>query len=219
MSKEFKWDVQLIGRFLEDQFPHIAKVFIARHQPKEDKPDRDYSKYDFTGMQKPIPQFKLDWEIVAFKNDVEGIWVLDESPFDKEMKKRFMGGVKMNWQIHSVKRLSDNEVFTVGEITDGGNKIQAFEVTENHLRVRMGTVATIKEGWLTNIQSLVKKQPQKEEQARYVKIDVDKPLNISMREIASCITMFVYQGRDVSLSNETSVIDWRKLDDILKSKQ
>jgi len=207
MSKEFIWADELVLDFALDcleRTGYSIDKFKASHQPKEDKPD---------------------WEIVQLRgkygrnfiyNKKDGMWL---NEFDCGWGVDGAEPRNTGCDIHAVRRNSDLEVFTVGEITDGGNKIIAFDVTENHLRVRMGTVATIEAGWFTNIQSLVKKQPQKEEQARYVKIDVDKPLNISMREIASCITMFVYKGRDASLSNETSVIDWRKLDDILKLKQ
>lgn len=48
-------------------------------------------------------------------------------------------------------------------------------------------------------------------------IDVDKPLNISMREIASCITNVVKQNIHLP-HDEATFIDWRKLDEIIKSK-
>lgn len=233
---------------------------------------------------------KPDWEIVYMRGTAGRLHPYNWQSHNCERE---------NCSINSVKRLSDQITFSVDEITDGGNKIHAFEIIGNVLKVHMQAVSDPKEGWLSNIQSLVKKQepkighadwfeklatnakkklfttedgvdivskledvfvvyadfsvdfntfaaevppsvippsrhkifstkeaaekyiaenkpqPQKEEQ----KIDVDKSLNISMREIASCVTIFVYQGRDANLSSETSVIDWRKLDELIKAKQ
>ncbi len=44
------------------------------------------------------------------------------------------------WEIHSVKRLSDNEVFTVGDETEGG-KIQAFKILDDSCNYQNGDIA------------------------------------------------------------------------------
>lgn len=47
-------------------------------------------------------------------------------------------------------------------------------------------------------------------------ITQNKPLNLSMKEIASCITNFVVAG--TFPQQGTTVIDWRKLDELIKQK-
>lgn len=46
------------------------------------------------------------------------------------------------WKIHSVKRLSDGEVFTVGDMTTKG-KIHGFDIVSGVLSVRVGDQATL----------------------------------------------------------------------------
>lgn len=132
---------------------------------------------DIEKVSPPVEESKPDWEIVEFRNPygyaiVQDIydngWYIPKFRNSSTKPAKYEDvlyaatcGVN---KIHSVKRLPDGIIFSVDEVTDGGNKIHAFELTGDHLQVHMQTVSDPKEGWLTNIKSLVKKQPQKEEQ-------------------------------------------------------
>lgn len=65
-----------------------------------------------------------EWEIVSYKHKISE-QVYDEK-FNLELvKESFKDAV----DIHSVRRLSDNTVFSVGDSYDGGYKITAFKIT------------------------------------------------------------------------------------------
>ncbi len=106
MSKDFIWTDELKEEYINSlekillqngRFPHlIREKFVASHQPKE------------------IIQNK-DWEIVKMVHPKTKETVGDGSPFDNEtIRQKTIGSMK-EWNIISVKRLSDGEVFSVGD--------------------------------------------------------------------------------------------------------
>lgn len=94
MSKEFKWTDELILKFVQYTL-HDSPTFQGRYKDLEDF-KASHSTED-----------KREWEIVKV-NSLGGIWDVSIYPGDCIQKGFFE-------KIHSVRRLSDGEIFTVGD--------------------------------------------------------------------------------------------------------
>lgn len=88
-----------------------------------------------------------DYEILSISSKKDGAgWTCDKTGFEYYLKN--------GYEICQVKRLPDGEIFTIGEITGGNNKIHEFKI-EQDLRLTV-----VMQSFLTNIQSLTKlKEP------------------------------------------------------------
>jgi len=83
----------------EKEYNKSVSEFIEKHHGDMDK------------MFPPSKPLNSEWEIVSVENNIHGVWVFDASPFDNQIKNNISSGKKMNCNIHSVKRLSDGEVW------------------------------------------------------------------------------------------------------------
>lgn len=105
-------------------------------QPQaENKPD--YSKYDFEGAQKPLPQPKPDWEIMSlrdikYQNNV--ITKENRLPF-YEFEDYFTKYGKGRFVINSVLR-QDGEVFSIGDEV-GNEKVVSFWTEGKDMMVKL----------------------------------------------------------------------------------
>jgi hypothetical protein len=119
MSNEFKWDEERVLEF-------VKKYGLPP---------------SFTTWKKMIESFKaskqpkVEWEIVVGKNDKGYIfkWAKGQPHFMDDK-------VSSTCFIHSVKRLSDGEVFTVGDIVECSAlnmplPIAKFEIVSSSMRV------------------------------------------------------------------------------------
>lgn len=101
---------------------------------------------------------KHDWEILCFIWMGEAYKLKDETYFDMNMNIASLSFLlqEVGWNkatIHSVKRLSDGEVFTVGDETNWG-KIKGFDIHNGDIRVLYNAI-----GDWQFLQSLTKVKP------------------------------------------------------------
>jgi hypothetical protein len=125
---EFKWTDELVKEFVK--FP-----ILARETSKDvvDMNMRHFKEYVTLRNEKPVyQQPKQDWEIVERCG-------AGRLPIDY-----------LNWPIHSVKRLSDGEVFTVGDrvgygfdVTPNQFFIESFHIYDKWMAVRGGGVEAV----------------------------------------------------------------------------
>lgn len=100
---------------------------------------------------------KIDWEIVEiYFGDLKSKDAL--SIYDFKVK----GSRHAHWNIHSVRRLSDGEVFTVGDLVEDGGKNKKIIGLEVNDLWASGLFATIEFGGQTDL-SLLTKAPEVKE--------------------------------------------------------
>lgn len=80
---------------------------------------------------KPFPEFweevvEKDYEILSYKSLKKGHILFYNEKYDKNFFNNY------NWIINSVKRLSDGEIFTVGDKTNAGN-LTGFSIKNNKI--------------------------------------------------------------------------------------
>jgi len=86
-----------------------------------------------------------EYEILSVIDTKNRVWSKSEeseSVFEKSPLCVVLDSFGENWRIHSVKRLSDDEVFTIGDLTTKG-VIHGFEITPSHLSVSVGDQKTL----------------------------------------------------------------------------
>jgi len=125
MKNEFTWSDDLI------------REFIAFGRRQMHISDQDYLGMDIKAF-KESKQPKKDWEIEAFyyQTDKRNMATKTSNGMfwtggDMATKQEMLSSV---WLIHSVKRLSDNEVFSIGDNTQFG-KILHFRISEDFIHV------------------------------------------------------------------------------------
>lgn len=144
MSTEFKWTDELVEQLIWDEYrsPDVRRKvadFKASHSVSEG------------GESKP------DWEIVEIHfGDLKSKDAL--SIYDFKVK----GSRHAHWNIHSVRRLSDGEVFTVGDLVEDGGKNKKIIGLEINDSWTSGLFATIGFGGQTDL-SLLTKAPEVKE--------------------------------------------------------
>lgn len=156
---------------------------------KSDKTETKYNCYiypvEFVWNNKSwfeeIKEQEKDWQIVAFEfkkkygysDGFNHVGRNNDGTFGQYHVEEddFMHGTH---DIKSVRRKSDGEVFSVGEITDGNNKIHAFELFRNVLKVHMQSVSSPLTGFLTNIQSLTKQKKEERIEVKDYEFDRDE---------------------------------------------
>lgn len=126
MSTEFRWTDELVLEFLnahrtskqilskfywEKESVEAFKFSKASNQPKEDKPITPITpvttkEYEQGFLDKP------EWEIVEF---LHGVRKISRENSNKEFFESLIEYPAKEVKIHSVKRLSDGEVFSVGD--------------------------------------------------------------------------------------------------------
>ncbi len=263
MSKDkFEWTEDLIMEFAlwckinhNDWISNNLKKFIESKTPK---PERGWE----------IVAYKMDKKIFELYND--GLYYTKTTSFPHcYSEKDFL---KYRAEIHSVKRPSDGEVFSVGDVVntfkqDGAKvKIEGFEIYDGELCVyfQSWNRASLVSYWLAKAEH-VKEKPvlfttedgvemydgdsfwyinsnldlfcfeaklstwakslnpgektfsTKEKAEEYIKMN--KPLNISMKEIASCVTDYLNSPSPGVYRRAKTEIDLDKLDALIKSKQ
>lgn len=107
MKNEFVWTDDLVMEFAEKKLDNwLAKTNIVQID-------------EFKKSKEP----KLDYEILQVNDPIDNSWSTTPKSFDSLLKS--------GWVIEKVKRLSDNEVFTIGDMIEAGNtkcEIYSFEL-------------------------------------------------------------------------------------------
>ena len=95
---------------------------------------------------------KKDYEIIAYVNEHNE--VIEKNIYNKI---DFDNITFKDSQIRSVKILLENEIFTIGDNTVGGNKIINFKLDNGTLKILLQDGLNDDYNWWTNIESLRKK--------------------------------------------------------------
>ena len=146
VSKEFVWDDSKVKELLYQKVPVQVAYFgqlqkmldefkssyttKQSHTPTEQREEFDYSKasglhtnpINTRGFERVVEQ--RDWEIVTVSNDTVGV-VLLSGFYNSTLEE-----ILESFSIHSVKRLSDGIVFTVGDETKTLGVIKKFELKD-----------------------------------------------------------------------------------------
>lgn len=115
----------------------IGKFYVEPYDNLMVEAGKTTYRYNIKLLEKVKPKDKRDWEIISYA-DKYGFLQTDQSVFYIIEQQRQI--FKHDYKIHSVKRLSDGEVFTVGDTVDYGIKneyfvgsIESFKIVGNNL--------------------------------------------------------------------------------------
>lgn len=145
MDKEFVWDDTLVTEF-NNWIPKQPLGGFIDHSSLIPSFKR------FKGFDES-KEVKKDYEILKCENDCFGI----HDYISPEQSKTHCLKEDHPCKIYSIRRLSDNEVFTIGDITGGGNKIINFKLDNDTLKILLQDKFNDDYNWWTNIESLQKK--------------------------------------------------------------
>lgn len=123
-----------LAEFTEDQQSFIrGLVKLSFNEGQEQASEKDYEILSLTSIESPTKKEKVVW---YFDKENNG-WTVDEP------ERAYYKDIPDFTSIHSIKRLSDGEVFTVGDKFKAltGSKeieeIQSFEILHGVVRARM----------------------------------------------------------------------------------
>lgn len=159
-NNEFIWTDELVME-LYKKIAAIPPQYFTMNKPYE-----MMAEFKQSHTPKPQAENKPDWEVVEILNNTGSTawtWVEDIKHFINNPKNAEWDGCR----IGSVKRLSDGEVFSVGdEVVDNNcvkcdpSKISSFEIMGKQMAVNMTTESPIKHRWVWQIKK-IPIQPQK----------------------------------------------------------
>lgn len=94
----------------------------------------DYYPYVYPEFWEKV--IEKDYEILSFKN-IHNNLIYDkyQEIYRNETSTRLIGYCLEFYKIHSIKRLSDDEIFTIGDKIFPNNKIYKFELKDNILKI------------------------------------------------------------------------------------
>jgi hypothetical protein len=135
---EFKWDDKTVKDFCWFAYAPGSQV-----HPELDRFISEYKDY-WAHMHRPKPE----WEILSYEDRRS----MSDMPIGRVDRRHHFWNIAVvsNWPIHSVKRLSDGEVFTVGDRVGYGfdgtpNQffIESFHIYDKWMAVRGGGVEAV----------------------------------------------------------------------------
>lgn len=136
----------------ETKYPPYLHDLMKMPQEERENWVHDFNKikdFDFSKLAPKVETKNKEWEIVEFRyadNQTNRVF-LRENDIYYYPSGMISGSLKVHlkekkWLIHSVKRLSDGELFTVGENVgidfanyENGDTIKGFEIHGNEMRV------------------------------------------------------------------------------------
>lgn len=135
------------------KFKHITGLVAIKQQGElyKVKTNKQYSNFESI-IESCLIEDSSEWEeiiekeyeILSFRI-IKGVFMSDNeriiySPFPGYTEKDYIGNNKV-WDIHSIKRVSDGEIFTIGDkakfLTGNSQEIKSFQLRGNEIKVNL----------------------------------------------------------------------------------
>lgn len=145
MNKEFEWNDKSVKEMLINLF--------GNNERTDSVADEVINKYK--ASKQPVK----DWEIQCIQKEGKNYWVQSDGLYKSDL---FGSHLNYQWllanggKIHSVRRKSDGEVFSIGQDTEQG-KIVSFEIYSGSMYIHFTDGVIGARMWLNDIRKV--KQP------------------------------------------------------------
>lgn len=114
-SGEFKWTDELVREFFNDKGKYLSNPDIIGIAIQNFKQSHS------------VKEEKKEWQIVSFKGGKNDIIMQVKDIPDEYSINQYLSATS-TWRIHSVRRLLDNEVFSIGDKDENFGKIVSFRI-------------------------------------------------------------------------------------------
>lgn len=145
MNKEFQWTSELVSEyaalFLQETFKNISAI------QQQDKFEKFTTPDQFIASHTPEVKRENDWEVLEFRFSILGV---DNVLFTLGSDGKYSTGLNGDIynlperffivnkaSIHSVRRLSDNVVFSLGDELIKWGKVTSFKIQSEKLMVAL----------------------------------------------------------------------------------